>query len=175
MVIIEKLTCSKCHETYKGVFRMNLNGDIECADCNDKVYFGDIDWKEITNAELDKELLHETYSTLLLEDVDTFYKIESAIGEDFTKEFYTQDGKINTDKLYFQNNPIDLVLEGNKLAHICLRYLDIEDEKKYTKYAKYVIETYKELRNHKLNDEEIKDVWAIFYSKEADEIRKVDG
>lgn len=166
MKIIERMKCSKCKEIYKGHFKMNLNGDIVCLDCENKQYYTSPHYVEVKTATLKREFLKDNYTKMLLLDVDTIYRIISKEDEDYTSQFYTTEGTINTDKLYYYDNLPDLVFDAHNKVQECLKRL----EKKETKFKNHdkIIKIYLELREKKFTQKEVTEAREILYDSELE-------
>lgn len=171
MDIVHQLTCAECKETYAGQFKVKLNGEIVCKDCEDKKKYQGLDINIMGESTVRSSKIVETYKKILLEDVETIYNNESEKNQNYTDIFYTKDGKIDTKKLMFYNNPVSLVLLGHTVALKSLKYLNSANtDKKYEKEAKEIIEKYKELRLRKITQQEADDMWLLFKSEESKNI-----
>lgn len=167
MIMIDHFRCDKCKATYKGVFRFTLNGEVNCIDCKDRVVYGEVVWEYVTNEKgLDEDVLHDTVVGMLFEDIERIYRSESEVGEDYTEKFIEEDGSINEEKLYFCNNPIDLVIEGQKIAYSALRYME-SSKKDYVDIAKKLVKKYKMLRERKFSEKEVQELWDLYFSEET--------
>ena len=163
MEIIEKLTCSKCGETYLGRFILDTKGKLYCYDCDNKEYFGDLFITTLQNdidssMEDNEELLHEMYANILIEDVEKIYKLTAENSEDYTAHLYLDDGTLDVDKLYFQNNPVNLVITAHKTMLSLMPYLN---KPEYKIYVQSGLSKYEKLRDTKLNENEINDMWSF--------------
>lgn len=174
MNIVHHFQCEKCNKKYTGAFKLTIDSKIVCRECNQKESYDGLNIKLFNNNTIKSTYIIETYKKILIEDVETIYNLESSGNEDFSNYFYTFDGKIDTDKLMFQNNPVSLVFLGHTLALKSLKYLqsnkDDKKDKKYEKEAKEIIKRYKELRDKKLDVEELQNLWELFKSQEAVDI-----
>lgn len=163
--MFEHFKCDKCGESYKGKFVFTLNGTVECFNCKDKVYVDSIKWEEMNSKEgIDELLLRDMFETMLIDDLGQIYMTEAEMGESYDEQFIDENGEAKLDKVYFQHNPVDIVIEGQKIAYSALRYLEGND-KRFREHAKKLVETYKGLRERKLSDSEVTKVWELYFSE----------
>lgn len=167
MNIYDHFKCDKCKKAYKGRFTFTQEGNVECYNCDSIEEVGEIQWGNIHDeASIGVQLLRATMQEMLLEDVERIYKSESVRGEDYTEIFFKDDGTMDVDKLYYQYNPLDIIIEGQQKAYSALRYLEGTDTE-YMVIAEKVIDVYKNFREKKLTVQEIKAVWDLYLTAEV--------
>lgn len=170
MIMYDHFKCETCGESYKGKFRLTNSGKVECFDCENKEYTNPIKWEVIENeTDIDDRLMRETFESMLIEDLGVIYMAEAEYGENYGTQFIDENGQANINKLYFYLNPVDLVIEGQKIAYGALRYLE-GNSKKYRDHAKRLVDVYKGFREKKLTEEEIGNTWELFFSEETMEL-----
>lgn len=164
MIIIDHFKCDVCGDSYKGRFKFTRKGKVECVNCDAKEKVTDIHWEQMQNdGDMDKKLLRSTVQGMLFDDVERIYRAESEDKEDYVKRFFDDDGEFNMKMLYFQQNPIDMVMEGQKLAYSALRYLEGNDTD-FKDHAQRLVDVYKEFRERKLSDADVIKTWDIYFS-----------
>lgn len=168
MIMYDNFKCDRCNETYKGKFVFKRNGEVECFDCDSKeIVVSEILWEDGQNESAVKNnLMRETVTNMLLDDVQEIYRAESVKGEDYVDQFLKKDGTIDENKLFYQGNPIDLVIEGKKIAYIAMRYLEGTKEK-HRKIAIKLLDIYKSFREITYTEDEVLEVWEMYYSDEV--------
>lgn len=166
MQIVDTMTCDKCHARYRGYFQMKHTGEVLCADCENPQEVEPITFQELKGeSEAELYMLQETMSKMLMEDIDMIYT-RNYVTDDFAEEgsymeqFYNEEGELDIFKLYYHLNPLPLVLEAQKVAYICVRYLESTRDTQRD-FAETMIERYKELRLRKLTEEEVTAYWKI--------------
>lgn len=175
MEFYELATCEECGKSYKGKFRMDLNGKVTCINCEEIEKMRDeLEWETFESEEgLTERLILDTVKEMLIADVEKIYSTESVKGENFVLQFLGEDGKIKKEKLYFYHNPIDLVIEGQKIALSSMRYLDgaknpkrmeknDERRERHIEHAEKLVDKYKSFRLKKFSEEEIIETWDLY-------------
>lgn len=170
MFIYEKMKCDKCGEIYKGKFKLRKLGVIECYNCVDKVILPDILVEEFTEeTEIIENFEAELVMKMLQEDIEKIYS-----GDDKFFDELIIDGEMNLEKLYFMGNPLDIVLENQKLAFTALRYLE-GSNKKYEAICNEIIEIYKTFREKRYTTSELNNLWEFFNHKDILKLVELDS
>lgn len=167
MDVYEVMRCDNCGELYKGVFRVGEAGKVECIEgCTDKVYLEDIKYEE---KEMGGVVLQETVKSMLKRDLSRIYLRNRVAGKDVLYSLRDNAGEIEDKKLYYQDNPIDLIIQLQKKAYNSLTYLEMgKTELAY--FAENVYKLYKEARERKYTEEEVMDIWGLLGSEEMERI-----
>lgn len=173
--MISEFTCDLCGNNYVGTFKFTREGTIECYDCDNPDYYKNTGIIEVSEDDYthNHKIYLEVFSKLLLDDVKILYKNNPNVTEIFEKDFFLPNGSLIKEKLFFQNNPIAIILEGHKLAHLCTKYLEGSHKKntKENKVAENIVKSYLNLRYEKLNSQQIEELKELFNSNEALEIQ----
>lgn len=175
MLMIDYFRCDVCGESYTGKFLFTKEGKVHCVDCKSPEKVGGLTWEIIQQeSEVDEDLLLKTVEGMLFEDIERIYRTETEMGYNYIEMFIAEDGGIDAKKLYFQNNPIDLAIEGQKIAYSALRYLE-GSKQEYNELARELVSRYKELRERKLTKEEVDKLWGLYFSEQVMMLLGEDG
>lgn len=152
MIIAEHLTCSKCKSTYTGFFKVTIDGDIICDDCEHKKMLTEPTIK-YDNTELEQEMV----VNYLEEDIKHLYPTIFNINEISIDQFLNDSGELDAYKLYYQGNDLDFCTYIRRKAYICLDYIDTNDSKELD-FCIEIIKNYLNLRFKKLSNQELSDL-----------------
>lgn len=169
MNIYEYSKCDTCGKTYKGIFELKENGKVECIDCNNVKYLSKVEYKEVTE---DSKIIQKIVKDMLWQDVNRIYVSKVEEGEDYLKFVRDEEGNIDSKKLYYQNNTLDLIIELQRAAYDSLTYSEMGEELEYKDFAEKVIETYMKARNIKFTDDEEEEIRRMINSVEMKTIKR---
>lgn len=161
------LQCATCEKAYKGEFKISTSGVVTCIDCNSPTIFKDK--LPLKSRALDSEMSQEVVLNMLTSDVDEVYTQFLDKGKLPLDLFTKSNGDIDAHMVYFQNNPLDICVDMQVYAYMCLSYLELNLEKNY-KFAKNFVESYINLRNYKFSDLEMSELSNLVNSAEMREI-----
>lgn len=150
MFIIEQLTCSKCNKNYLGKFKVSLEGQVTCADCENIQTYVKPFMQENNLIEQDL-FLH-----FLEQDLYCLYPTVETKKINLS-EFLTEQNTIDVYKLYFQGTDLDFVKNVRLYAYHCLDYIDL-NLKELSEKAEQFIRTYLELRFKPLTKQYMKKI-----------------
>lgn len=152
LTIHDYLTCESCGESYFGVFKSSVKGEITCFNCKEKQY---IDERLTIDNTYDKQTVEQVLVLDLLEkDLNDLYPLFTDPNSLPIEDFIDDTGNFILEKLYFQGNPIDFSVDMRGKAMVCLSYIDTNDTKEF-EFAKGIIERYLNLREKRLSPDEI--------------------
>lgn len=172
MQIVEYATCSACGKSYKGVFTVQVTGDIYCKSCENPVMVPkEIEWEEASPN--NEEHLYRRVSDMLVRDIQFLNHLQ-AVGDDEYVGTVMKDGSPIPEKLYFMGNPIELAETGHKAVYACIPYLDTGD-KEYETVAETVVMSYLSLREKRLTKDEEEKFWGVLESPEMNTIYQEFG
>lgn len=163
-----KSKCSKCSKTYDGVFRLLSNGTLCCVNCDDiKKYsktFKLVEDVSSLESELENNSVKEMLYHFLEKDMKYIYNIEYEFGENYENILYDENG-IDPYAFYFQNNPLDIVVDYHYTCYKGYNLIGMYDMK-INDISYELLERYKTLRIKKLNEAEIQEYREFLNSKD---------
>lgn len=172
MQIVEFATCSACKKAYRGVFTVQVTGDVHCKDCKNPVVVSkDIMWEDASPN--DGEYLYRRVSDMLVRDIQFLNHLQAVGNEDYVDRVM-KNGDVVAEKLYFMGNPFELVETGHKAVYACIPYLDTGDTK-YESLAETIVKSYLSLREKRLTEEEVEKFWEQLESPEMHTIYREFG
>lgn len=152
MEIYEVMRCDKCEERYRGKFKVGRSGKVSCyISCDIKIKLEDITYKEV---ELEKAVLRETVKMMASRDIDMLYMEKREDGKDGTSALRDREGNIDPRKLYYQGNPIDLMIDLQDKAYKALTYIRMGQEE-FIDVAENVYKLYIKAREHRYTVKEL--------------------
>src|SRR5699024_4013997 len=127
---------------------MQRGGKVTCYDCKYPEKLQELQWEAVQATE--EHVLSEIVKDLLKKDLKRIFVPLSERGVDELQSLRDKDGNIIPEKLYFQGNDIDFVIEAHKKAYISLEYME-SGKNEYKEIASTVYNKYLSLREKKMS------------------------
>lgn len=170
MYIYDNAQCSICQRAYKGKFKVQDGGDIICDDCGNITVIKGMEYKKVT--EKDRDVIQEIVKDLLKKDLNRIFIANAEKDKDELYLLRDEEGNLDTRKVYFQNNNIELVLNLHSEAYKALTYLEMGEGKEYREFAQKIYDYYIQARHTKYSEEEVFEIWSILDSPEMKHISR---
>lgn len=183
MYIYELCHCESCAKTYKGRFKMHIDGSVTCVDCTQPDVYVGLQIEEVQYAKRN-DLLYEQLCDMLIKDLEHLYPLIPAEQDTIMSQMYLSDGKIDLSLVYYQYNPLALVRVMQEVAYLAAHY--IIQNQVYTKegevsevvsplyeFSVDIIKKYFHLRLVALSDESQQVLWSLVSREEIQELKLV--
>lgn len=175
MFIYEVLQCEDCQRTYKGKFKMHMDGKITCVDCSEPdVYIG-VQIEEVQYAQRNT-LMYEELSEMLLNDIENLYPLFPDKYKAIIQQLESADIQTNMPLIYFQYNSYQLVRIMREVAYVASHFLlkpttFLAKHPQLKDQALHFVHAYFSLREKQLTPVEYADYWLLASNESLQQIK----